>query len=463
MPFRYPFRVYSKLVAKVNALALDVRERTANNTLWRLHMATKAPKIMSVDTDTMRVLVKYDDGSQNTVHVSDMDKSSLIKLGTFLNVRWVGTPMHKSLDTIQRIVNAKMLGVSAPSEPPVIAKPSASAVPAVMPSALPNGGSLDAVIATMVANIMQSVPVGINKDEVTNIVDDILAPIAMDSAVALQRLSDKIDALQPKVTQIVVKDRPIVTLKGVQHKVFSDIMMSVGARCNTFLVGPAGTGKTTIVAQAADALGLDFHAENLTAATTEYALKGFKDANSNYVPTKLREFFQNGGVYLLDEIDNANPNVLGVLNSALSNGFMAFPDGMVKKHDNFIAVAAGNTYGNGATAEYVGRNPIDGATLDRFAFFNVDIDESVEDAMLAGYSLPSAIARTWVTAVRKSRQNVGEAGLRVIVSPRATANGASLLQQGMDIEKVYAATVLKGAKQDQVEKIRQGVTLSVSA
>jgi 16S rRNA U516 pseudouridylate synthase RsuA-like enzyme len=33
----------------------------------------------------------------------------------------------------------------------------------------------------------------------------------------------------------------------------------------------------------------------------------------------------------------------------------------------------------------------------------------------------------------------------------------------MDMHKVYAATVLKGAKQDQVEKIRQGVTLSVSA
>jgi cobaltochelatase CobS len=315
----------------------------------------------------------------------------------------------------------------------------------------------------MVANIMQTIPVGIDDEAVRNIVADVVDPLALDTAVALDRLSTKIDALQPKVTQIVIKDRPTLTLKGVQHKAFSDIMMSVAARCNTFLVGPAGTGKTTMVSQAADALGLDFHAENLTAATTEYALKGFKDANSKYVPTKLREFFQNGGVYLLDEIDNANPNVLGVLNSALSNGFMAFPDAMVKKHDNFIAVAAGNTYGNGATAEYVGRNPIDGATLDRFAFFNVDIDESVEDAMLAGYALPSATASCWVKAVRQSRQNVAEAGLRVIVSPRATANGAALLSQGMDMNKVYAATVLKGAKQDQVEKIRQGVTLSVSA
>lgn len=427
-------------------------------------MATKAPTIISVDRDKMLVQVLNEDGQYASVHVKDMDKNTLIKLGTFLNVTWAGTPMHKTLDTIQRIVNAKLLGVSAPVQPsaPAPVQPSV-VVPAVKPSALPTGSSLDAVIATMVANIMQTIPVGIDDEAVRNIVADVVDPLALDTAVALDRLSTKIDALQPKVTQIVIKDRPTLTLKGVQHKAFSDIMMSVAARCNTFLVGPAGTGKTTMVSQAADALGLDFHAENLTAATTEYALKGFKDANSKYVPTKLREFFQNGGVYLLDEIDNANPNVLGVLNSALSNGFMAFPDAMVKKHDNFIAVAAGNTYGNGATAEYVGRNPIDGATLDRFAFFNVDIDESVEDAMLAGYALPSATASCWVKAVRQSRQNVAEAGLRVIVSPRATANGAALLAQGMDMNKVYAATVLKGAKQDQIEKIRQGVTLSVSA
>jgi cobaltochelatase CobS len=427
-------------------------------------MATKAPTIISVDRDKMLVQVLNEDGHYASVHVKDMDKNTLIKLGTFLNVTWAGTPMHKTLDTIQRIVNAKLLGVSAPVQPsaPAPVQPSV-VVPAVQPSALPTGSSLDAVIATMVANIMQTIPVGIDDEAVRNIVADVVDPLALDTAVALDRLSTKIDALQPKVTQIVIKDRPTLTLKGVQHKAFSDIMMSVAARCNTFLVGPAGTGKTTMVSQAADALGLDFHAENLTAATTEYALKGFKDANSKYVPTKLREFFQNGGVYLLDEIDNANPNVLGVLNSALSNGFMAFPDAMVKKHENFIAVAAGNTYGNGATAEYVGRNPIDGATLDRFAFFNVDIDESVEDAMLAGYALPSATASCWVKAVRQSRQNVAEAGLRVIVSPRATANGAALLAQGMDMNKVYAATVLKGAKQDQVEKIRQGVTLSVSA
>ena len=415
-------------------------------------MATASQTVLSVDKNTKRV--QFANGLWHPMH--NLSKVELIKVGSFLQVKWNGTPMHKTVAEIMGIVDAALTDTTVTVQPTVAQPVPAKAV-------VPTGSSLDAVIATMVANIMQTIPVGIDEDKVRNIVSDVVDPIAIDMAVAHARLAEKIEAMQPKVTQIVIKDRPTVTLKGVQHMAFADIMMSISARCNTFLVGPAGTGKTTMVQQVADALGLRFHAENLTAATTEYSLKGFTDANSGYKATPLRELFANGGVYLLDEIDNANPNVLGVLNSALSNGFMAFPDGMVQKHPEFIAVAAGNTYGNGATAEYVGRNPIDGATLDRFAFFNVDIDESVEDAMLAGFNLPSAVAKTWITAVRQSRQNVATNGLRVIVSPRATANGASLLHQGMSMDKVYNSTVLKGAKQDQVEKIRQGVTLSVSA
>jgi cobaltochelatase CobS len=205
---------------------------------------------------------------------------------------------------------------------------------------------------------------------------------------------------------------------------------------------------------------LPFHAENLTAATTEYTLKGYRDGASNYVATPLRTLFENGGVYLLDEIDNANPNTLGVLNAALSNGFMAFPDGMVAKHENFVAVAAGNTYGNGADAQYVGRNPIDAATLDRFAFFTVGIDNMVEESMLAAYPLDSDTARVWLAAVRQARANVEKYGLRHIVSPRATGGGAALLCQGMPMTKVFAARILKGAKADQAAKIMESVVLA---
>jgi hypothetical protein len=44
----------------------------------------------------------------------------------------------------------------------------------------------------------------------------------------------------------------------------------------------------------------------------------------------------------------------------------SFACGMVEKHENFHCITAANTCGNGATLEFIGRNAIDGATMNRF-------------------------------------------------------------------------------------------------
>lgn len=423
--------------------------------------ARKGLTVLAVNRTDGTATVRDTYGVEWLRHLASLDKSTLIKCGTFLKVKWGGTPMHKSREEILAIVQGSTPTVS--SRPIVPMQPKVAPSAPVAPS-VPSGSSLDAVIANMVHNILGDVDLKAGPDaETVERLDrlEVALQVGLEGmGMALSEVSDKVQRMAPTVTQIVVKDRPTVTLKGVQHEAFPDIMMSVAARENTFLVGPAGTGKTTIVAQVAEALGLPFHAENLTAATTEYTLKGYRDGASNYTATPLRTMFENGGVYLLDEIDNANPNTLGVLNSALSNGFMAFPDGMVPKHPDFVAIAAGNTFGNGADAQYVGRNPIDAATLDRFAFFTVGIDERVEDAMLAAYPLDTDVATKWRLAVRTARANVDKYGLRHIVSPRAMVGGAALLTQGMPMSKVFAARILKGAKQDQASKIMEGVVLS---
>lgn len=96
------------------------------------------------------------------------------------------------------------------------------------------------------------------------------------------------------------------------------------------------------------------------------------------VRTQFREAYENGGVFLLDEVDASDPDALTASNSALSNGMAAFPDALVRKHEDFVAIAAGNTFGSGADRQYVGRNQLDAATLDRFTVFEVDYDEMLE-------------------------------------------------------------------------------------
>jgi len=188
-------------------------------------MATASQTVLSVDKNTKRV--QFANGLWHPIN--NLSKVELIKVGSFLQVKWNGTPMHKTVAELMGIVDAALNGTTVTMQPTVEKPIIRTSEPVPAKAVVPSGSSLDAVIATMVANIMQTIPVGIDENAVRNIVDDVVAPIAMDHAVALDRLSSKIDAMQPKVTQIIVKDRPVVTLKGVQHKAFADIMMSISS------------------------------------------------------------------------------------------------------------------------------------------------------------------------------------------------------------------------------------------
>lgn len=416
-------------------------------------MASAVTSVVSVDRDTKRVQF----APNRWVAFHNLSKVELIKLGSFLQVTWGGTPMHKSLDEIRSIVDAKLTGKDYTPRPVIkVTQPVKQSQPQPVPAV---NGSLDAVIGSMVANIMQTIPVGINRDEVASIVDEIVSPIAMDNAVALSRLSDKIDAMRPKVTEVHLPNRPKVELKGVQHEQFPKVLKALSKGLHLFLVGPAGTGKTTLAENASKALALPFSAQSFNAQSSKADLVGFMTANGTYVGTEFRKRFQDGGVYLMDEIDNANPNILGTLNAALANGYMAFPDGMVQRHEGFVAVAAGNTFGNGATAQYVGRNPIDGATKDRFVFMDIMIDEAIEATMVEATGVSATVGAKWLQIVRSCRKNVADFGLQVIVSPRASAQGANLLDAGFTFREAVDMTILKGAKQDQAEKILTGVAL----
>ena len=153
------------------------------------------------------------------------------------------------------------------------------------------------------------------------------------------------------------------------------------------------------------------------------------------------------GVFILDEIDNGNANVLSVLNSALANGSCAFADGMVAKHKDFILIATANTFGNGANAQYVGRNQLDSATLDRFVTIEWNYDEALEMAIASN--------KDWCAVVQKYRFAVSKLGLRLVVSPRATFQGEKLLASGLKEKDVIKMVITRGASADQIKKINE--------
>ena len=168
---------------------------------------------------------------------------------------------------------------------------------------------------------------------------------------------------------------------------------------------------------------------------------GFIDAGGRCVRTQFREAYENGGVFLLDEVDGCHPAALLALNAALANGYCDFPDGQVKRHKDCVIIAAANTWGQGATHEYVGRAKLDAASLDRFVMMAWEYDEDLERETCGN--------EAWARKVQTWRRSIMSKGIKAILSPRASYDGASLLANGFSEADVIELVVKKGLTADQ--------------
>lgn len=274
--------------------------------------------------------------------------------------------------------------------------------------------------------------------------------------------------VSPTVT-VKVADAPAIEIER-QHYLFPLVLTLCANRVHCYLCGPAGSFKTSIAKSVSKALGLPFGAKSASGQNTEASYLGFMQPQLSgppvYVPTLFRKMYEHGGVFLWDEIDNGNANVSAVINMALANGEMAFPDGMVAKHPDFVLIAAANTYGTGASRVYVGRNQLDGATLDRFAFVDLPYDEALEST-LAGVPMASEdcnldagfvpSAQDWISFVQSVRRAVATLKERVVISPRATFYGVKLAAAGIGRAWLEKMLVWKGIETGTVEKIKQEI------
>ena len=232
-------------------------------------------------------------------------------------------------------------------------------------------------------------------------------------------------------------------IDGIFHKDFEKICKIVESNIPLMLVGGAGAGKNYTLEQVAQALDLTFYTTN--AVNQDYKLTGFIDANGKYHETEFYKAFTKGGMFFLDEIDASCPEALVTLNSAIANKYFDFPTGRVTAHKDFRVVCAGNTYGTGADMVYVGRNVLDGATLDRFVVLEFDYDEEVEKQLAYDNDL--------FKFIRDLRQAINKAGLRYIVSMRALINSTKLLEIGIDKQSILRTTIVKNMQKDDLNTV----------
>ena len=174
-----------------------------------------------------------------------------------------------------------------------------------------------------------------------------------------------------------VLDLPETTQIPAFLKVLDDLALGN----NVYLVGVAGTGKTTLAEKIAyarfgrrehDGKQPPFITISCNQWTSPIDIKGGQTIEG-YKEGGLIEAWRDGKLLILDEMPKLDANTAGILNDALAKtakeGALIFNglNNPIKKHSQFGCIATGNVIGKGASGHYVGNNKQDASLLDRFS------------------------------------------------------------------------------------------------
>jgi hypothetical protein len=254
-------------------------------------------------------------------------------------------------------------------------------------------------------------------EKVVGILSDITKPMVVETMGKVQvyleeKLSERLSTdlmvqrdciiesyLESKRSNIFLNNQLVASIDATAHKETTNLVKYLQLFGQAMIVGPTGSGKSTMAKQAADSMNLRFGSFSCNMEASKSELIGFQNLNG-YVESNFLNFYENGGVFLIDEYDAMSASISVVLNAAFDrSGQIAVPNRqgnpVAKKHKDFYCILAGNTWGSGSI-EYQGRDMQDAAFLDRFKMCRiyVDYDQNVEKN-IAGDHYP------WLLKVRQ--------------------------------------------------------------
>ena len=256
----------------------------------------------------------------------------------------------------------------------------------------------------------------------------------------------------------IEKQGKVHTIEGEHvHPMYKKVFKELRTLKQVWLCGPAGTGKTFMASQISNAMDLPFASISCSAGMSEAHVLGRMNIKGQFLSTDFINIYENGGVFLFDEVDNADANVMTTLNSALANGKVSVPNRVDKpyatRHENAHIICASNTWGNGygtgQGATYV-REMLDSAFKDRFVAGKTFIDYDTDFEKKVTSKLPQLF-----TALTDLRANVQKYNLDKVVSTRAFIQGAQLMQgESYSLDKVMK-NVLIDYTQEEKKKALQ--------
>ena len=355
-----------------------------------------------------------------------------------------GTSEYAAIrEAVEARIRERKEGKPAPAEPAPAPVPEetpapAPADPVQAPAPAPAPAKVEAPAAASPVDALGALAglfAGIENNVTAKVMQQVNAAITDIIAKQAPRRVEHVISL-PDGTENKVKDQ-------ILHPKFDTVLKKIAMGDAVYMYGPAGSGKNILAQQVAKALGLDFY--YCSTITQEYKLEGFIDAGGVYHETEFYRAFKNGGLFMLDEMDASCPEALIILNNALEQGYFTFPCGVVKAHENFRCIAAGNTCGHGATIEFNGRMKIDEATLNRFSIEYMGYDERIE---LACAGDDSELVE-FIHELRKASQ---KSGMYLVLGYRNIKRVAKY-SAVFGIESAIESDILRGMERDDIRQL----------
>lgn len=244
------------------------------------------------------------------------------------------------------------------------------------------------------------------------------------------------------------KKREEEAAKNNRHHMTDEVVRRLKCLHKAFLVGPAGTGKSTLAMCACrelfdikgsleDVVKSDKFAQiSFSPDTVTADMLGFTDVNGVFHETDIIRVFRDGGLILFDEMDDADASLLVKLNTMLANRVIPTPNGVVTQNENTYIVGTANTYGTGGNSMYVGRSRLDAATLDRWkmATIFVDYDTKLEAGIRARELDPKqSVELECVT--RTIRDAIDANKWKQICSTRFVIDSCNMMKAGYKINQ----------------------------
>lgn len=235
----------------------------------------------------------------------------------------------------------------------------------------------------------------------------------------LRKLAEKLKAEEEEKKRKAEEEAKMIDMSKLQPHEQLKRLIEAGMR-NIWMVGPAGCGKSTMARMTAKELNLPYLCISCGIGTSATEFLGYKYPTRE--STKFAEYYAKPSIILIDEMTALDPAVGQVLNAALANDEIETTTSLVSRNPECIIIATSNTFGSGASRQYVANNQLDASTIDRFIGGIIEVDYSVD--------YESQYDVDVVNYVWKLRECIKACNIRRIASTR-------MIQSGTRMKKAY--------------------------